>query len=428
MIRFSTRTAGRILAIGLIAGTTACDLLEVEDPSRFTDEALNSPLALQSVANGIEGDLHLAFDSYVIFTGLLANEFIHTGTWGQYDDASDGRIRAEGVGNDGGLQSSYLQLRLAAQQAGDRFRTVLGDDAEQSPVLAQVKAVEAWSYLLIGMLNCESPIEAGGVAVSDSATIRAAIPVFSEALRLAQTAGSAKYADLARAGRARANLLAGEYDAAATDAQGLPDSFLYEAKFSTATAAQGNLVFDNTHVDRRKAAGVADVLWPSIDTIIGFYIDPFSGEPDPRLPISHRNGVRGVDGVTLHYSANKYVGLDADIPMTHGMEMRLIEAEVRWRQGDLSGAMERINAIRAAADLDAIPNPGTAEGVLEALLHERFAQLFLEGHRLHDLYRFNMVDDVLGAGRATKYGLDNNEIIRNEAIPDAVAGRCPGIS
>ena len=54
--------------------------------------------------------------------------------------------------------------------------------------------------------------------------------------------------------------------------------------------------------------------------------------------------------------------------------------------------------------------------------------LFIEGQRAHDLYRFGLVRSVLGADRATKFALDNNEIIRNDNIPDAVPGRCPAIS
>lgn len=414
---------------GILAfAVSGCDLLEVEDPSRFTDEALNSPLALQSVANGIEGDLHLPFDTYVIFTAMLADEYMHTGTWTQYDDVSRGRIRAEGVGNDGGLQSAYLQLRLAAQNAEERFRNVLGDTADRSPLLAQVKAVEGWTNLLIGQLVCESPIEAGGAAVGDSAVIAAAIPVLTRAIELAGISGATKYANLARAGRARANLLTGNYDAALADAATLPTSYMYAAQFSTATAAQNNLVYDNTHADRRKAAGVRDILWSQVDTLAGFYIDPFSGQPDPRLAISHEGGERGVDGTTLHYSANKYGGLDADIPMTHGREMRLIEAEIHWRRGDLGTALMKINELRSAAGLAAVPDPGSAAGVRDILLHERFATLFLEGQRMHDLYRFDEAGDVLGATRATKFALDNNEVIRNEAIPDAVPGRCPAVT
>jgi hypothetical protein len=430
---FMHGSAGRawLIAGAAALGIAACgDLLEVEDPSRFTDEALNTPLALRAVANGVEGDMHLAHDTYVIFSALLADEYMHTGTWGQYDDVSIGRIRAEGIGNDGGLQASYLQTRLAAQKAMERFRTVMGDTAERSPLLAQVKAVEGWTNLLMGQLNCEGPLEPGGVAVSDSAMIAAAIPLLTEALTLASSAGDAArtYGDFARAGRARANLLSGNYDAALADAQALPMSFEYLAQFSVATGGQNNLVYDNTHRDRRKAAGVRNVLWARIDTLRGFYLDPATGDPDPRVPIVHRGGTRGVDGVKLHYSAEKYTALDDDIAMTHGPEMRLIEAEVYWRKGDFATAIARINAVRAAAGLDPIQNPGTSQGVFDALINERFAQLFLEGQRAHDLYRFGLVRSVLGADRATKFALDNNEIIRNDNIPDAVPGRCPAIS
>ncbi|NIR60738.1 MAG: RagB/SusD family nutrient uptake outer membrane protein, partial [Gammaproteobacteria bacterium] len=59
-------------------------------------------------------------------------------------------------------------------------------------------------------------------------------------------------------------------------------------------------------------------------------------------------------------------------------------------------AMAILNDLRADAGLGPLPDPGgSADAVLEYLLHERFAELFLEGQRMNDLHRFGLVDDLV---------------------------------
>ena len=65
--------------------------------------------------------------------------------------------------------------------------------------------------------------------------------------------------------------------------------------------------------------------------------------------------------------------------------------------------------------------------VRDALLSERFAQLFAEGFRMQDLYRFNLVTAKLGAGRLVKLPLSVTEAINNPNIRIG-GGKCPGIS
>jgi hypothetical protein len=81
-------------------------------------------------------------------------------------------------------------------------------------------------------------------------------------------------------------------------------------------------------------------------------------------------------------------------------EMLLIEAEVYMRRGDFATMTQKLNVLRGTvAGLSPRTVPATAAGAQTALLEERFAELFVEGHRLHDLYRFNLVPAILGANR-----------------------------
>lgn len=421
--RFQSKAFQGVLAIALaVFATTACnDLLEVSDPARYTDEDLDNALA--AVANGVEGRLHASMLQAVIHTALLGDEFMHTGTWTQYEDSDQGRVRAgdSDQWNGGPLMS----VRLEAQKAEERFLRVMGDSANRTKFMAQAKLTEGAVHLLLGMITCEGTIEPGGQAVPDSALYQAAIPVLTRALEIAQAANEPLYANAARAFRARAHLLSSDYDAALADAQGIPEGFVYTAKYSE--QGTSNSLVTLNHYTENKAAGLDARRWAQVDTMAGFLIDKWSGELDTRVKIVHRVGNRlGVDGRTKFYSHDKYRTRADGIPLTHSAEMRLIEAEAYWRKNDFTNAIAKMNAVRSTVGLPPLDNPGTSQGVLERLLEERFATLFLEGQRANDLYRFNLFPQVIGTGFNTKFPLNNNEVLNNDNISRPRS--CPAVS
>ena len=65
--------------------------------------------------------------------------------------------------------------------------------------------------------------------------------------------------------------------------------------------------------------------------------------------------------------------------------------------------------------------------VRDLLLQERFAVLFGEGQRMQDLYRFGLVAQRLGPGRATKLPLTRTEQLSNPNIGEGKE-TCPAIS
>lgn len=429
---FMTRSnaiAGRWLAVLAITfGVAACDLdsvLEVDDPSRFTSDDLDAPIALPAVANGVEGDLNGTMDGMVQQTALLSDEFMHTGTWSGYEDADLGRIRP-GVGTSV-AQGALFGVRTAAAEAEERFRRVMGDTVEQSPLLAQVATAAGWANLLIAMVNCEGVAEPLGPAVSDTAMYEAAIPLLQRAISLAQTSGREDYENWARGGLARAYQMIGRYDEALAEAQQVPDGFDYFARFSE--AGQSNNIVVTNHYSENKAAGLDSRRWGQVDTTGAndVFLDHFTGQEDPRVPVLHRVGNRlGVDGVKKFYSQDKYFERGSDIRLVGWHEMRLIEAEAYWSKGDYAQAIAKMNIVRDDFGLPPLDNPGTREGVLDYLLEERFATLFLEGHRANDLYRFELFPEVIGEGYNTKFTLTGGEIQNNPNI--AQIRSCPKVS
>jgi hypothetical protein len=183
------------------------------------------------------------------------------------------------------------------------------------------------------------------------------------------------------------------------------------------------------------------LYWTMVDTSnsgsgavnpVQFVKDSWTGTPDPRMAVSHKSGgvAIGVDNKTKHYAIQKYSDYTNPITLTSKREMNLIEAEVAWRKGQLQTAIDDLNRNRttAPANLPAFDATGlTSSQVLDRILSERFAELFVEGHRMTDLDRFNLVTTKLGAGRARKFPLSRNEILNNPSLKQNQA-TCPAIS
>lgn len=107
--------------------------------------------------------------------------------------------------------------------------------------------------------------------------------------------------------------------------------------------------------------------------------DPITGAPDVRITAI----------ITDFRDVAKYSDRYSPITLVSAREMHLIIAEGLLAGGDAAGARARLNTIRALNTL--APYPDTfAAGT--AVQHERRANLYLQGRRLNDMYRFGIRD------------------------------------
>lgn len=435
------RRAMQVATTVLLGASVACgDIFEVEDPQAFGNEDLDNAAILANVVNGAEGLMHQNFDDFVVVTELLGDVMESTSTWIDWEDISEGRVRGDwpSAGSFSGPQNGLLQARFAAQSAEERVTRVLGSAAAQSPLIAQARFVDGVSDLLLGMGWCEGPLANGGVRSANTTFFPQAVTKLNGALTATggiPAADQARWVPAIRAARARANLLAGNFDAALADADAVPTGFVKMAVFAEGAGSQQSTTGNQFHQNRNRSGGLrrkyhAAVMGVQAGTTAIQTVhlpDWFDNTRiDPRMQLSRRNGELGVNNRFAYFGITKYSDRAADQVLFSKREMNLIAAEVYMRKADYANMTARLNLDRTAVGLAALPTL-TAATAQNALLNERLAILFVEGQRMYDLHRFNLVGTAIGAGRATMLPLSTTEVLNNTSMKLGGA-TCPRLS
>ncbi len=438
------RVARHTMMLAVLVVASACKgLLDVPNPQAFGNDALNNSVILKTVTDGSEGLLHLAFDDYIVATELLADNMTSTSTWIDWEDIAFGRLRHDWAtaGTFSGTQDQLLRARFAAQSAAERVQLVLGTAASTSALRAQVLAVDAIADLLLGMGYCESPLASGTARAPDAAVFKQAVAKFTAAIAAAQAisgdaAARTKWTAVGYAGRARANLLAVNFAAAGSDAAQVPAGFVYSAIYAEGAAATQSTTGNQFNQNRNRSGGLREMYHSRVHVIdstssLEAYVRDWSDptRDDPRMALMRTANQLGVNNRIPYYGIAKYASRSAPIRMFSSVEATLIQAEVAMRASNFTTEATLLNGLRARTGVALPPMavPASAAAAQAALLNERMAELFVEGHRLQDLDRFNLTGALLGPGRATKLPLSRTEILANPSMTDG-GGSCPRIS
>jgi len=369
--------AGSLVLLAL----TGCDsLLDVELPGTVAAEDLGNPALAQTLVNSALGQFECAYTSYVATTGILAGEYrnasswLNVNTWGWRGLELFTITGSCPTGRDATGLGAYTPLQQARYVAEEATRLIEGFAENSVPdradKLGQLAAYSAFSYVLLGEGFCEMAVDQGPL-MSREEVMRVAEERFTTAIGHAQAAGNEGIRTMATAGRARARLNLGDLSGAASDAEQVPQGFVWNAEYSTVNGRRENRLYNLNQ--RNRVLSVEPDAYGSI--MVGDVVDH-------RVPVED-SGLRGHDGVTDHWFQQKYPGADSPIPMASWEEAQLILAEARPDQ-----AVQIINGLRAAQDLPALDEPVASHRDL--IIEERRRQLFSEGHRLNDKLRFDI--------------------------------------
>lgn len=191
---------------------------------------------------------------------------------------------------------------------------------------------------------------------------------------------------MARVGRARARLNRNALPEARADAALVPAGYVRNANYSSANARRENLIAQQLFVG----------LFASVDP--SFRGLTFGGVPDTRVPVVQAltatgGPQRGQDRATDIWRTTKYSSLASPIPIASYDEAQLIIAEVDAAAGTAAGTANAVTIINDLHSRAGIPPyaGGTPAEVQAQVREERRRELFLEGQRLNDIIRFNVM-------------------------------------
>lgn len=376
------------LAFGVAAAVGACDfadLLNVDAPDRIPAEGLATPQNASLLTAGAVGDFECAYGAYIALTAVMAGEMTdatQTAARWPYD-------RRNVAPNDGLYSSSgctalgvYTPLS-AARWSADNILTHLQQwtDAEvpdRQALIATAAAFSGYSHVLLAEGFCSVAISNGtefSAELSSQDVLQRAVEKFTTAIAAAQAAGDDDLLNLAYAGRARAFLDLGQSANALADAQRVPEDFVYDVTASTASTRRYNRVFAQN--GQGSTGGSALSVGESFRDVT------YAGVPDPRVPVVDAQRT-GSDGTPIFYQ-QKYTSLSTPLPLATGDEAQLIIAEV---EGGAT-AVAIINEFHERAGLPPFVSVDEAE-IQAHVIEERRRELWLEGHRFHDIRRLNL--------------------------------------
>jgi starch-binding outer membrane protein, SusD/RagB family len=427
-----TRTLS-LLGLGLTLSAVACSgLLDVDNPNNIKGEDIPLPTAATPLLNGVHSALARGINAVVLPIATVSDELDWVGSrdaWRQleYGDLSDPFNEF--------TDAAYPSLAQARWMADEAIRIMkrhrdsgffVQNVAVDPVLLARAYFYGGLAYVTIGDLFDRWAFSDQRVAAAPLApdqmrqvydTAIAYLDrgyAFADSLATAQVPNPsavpwrlAMAALRARAKHARAvwDMIGRVPTSPATitnqglvsDAGALADAQLaisllasadwrYDFRYS-ATSVAGDF---GGWVNDRQEMRLGDVYvvpsannksWSSIRLT-----DPIAGTPDPALRAT-------ADSFKTKATYPTFTALSA-------RELHLLVAEIRLAQADTAGFTTSINAVRSLNGLPAYDPANAAHPrPRDMLIYERQVNLFLQGRRLADMYRFQINYSVTAGGK-----------------------------
>lgn len=384
------RVAACALSLSLMGVFASCEgLLDVDPDPQIVDGG--SVIGLREALIGAKAEFFQSFDSFIVWGGLLNDEFASSGTapgihaWDRRDVPADHGGGA-GRGNSiGGGNYVLLQRAVAVSDIG-QDRVIAGefeeiaDEGTNSQEFAEFSVMTGFAKASIGALWCTTAFGGVGPELSSMDVYARAEEEFTAAINAANASDETHQAALV--GRARVRLFMGDDAGAVADAQEVSPDFEIFATYSTNSFAQRNRVHFRTWDFANWTVGPAFRDLTIDDT----------GVPDPRVDLA-LNPVPAFEPSQDLLAPFKVATPTTPLRYASGDEAQYTIAEIQGGQT----AVDIINAVRARHGITEVwtPSGGDPDEIRNKVLDERKRMLFLEGTRQGDLRRY-----------ITRYGLD----------------------
>ncbi len=409
--RATTARAAAALLGAALAGALGCgSVLDVDNPNNVNAESLGEPASARAQVNGalaaltrgaamLLGPVSTASDDMSWRGSLEGMQRFDLGYLADpYNEFLEASFQAM-------TPARYTAARAVRQLERFRADSALADPAQLA--LANLYLAITYDYIanhhddFVIASSERDPGSAVGpanmVALYDSVEAAAArglaVPGTTAAQRGALTAMRARakfdravWRKINPSGAAAPAQPLVDDPGAAQDAAAALELLGADARFQLAvqnTMAFGNCFFPNCTNARQEIrfdASVATYNYTA-GTLAVALRDPVTGQPDPRIAPAVNEFVLPAAGTNL-----------VSITVTGSRDMLLILAEVALARGQGAEFQARINQLRALGGLPAWTGAAGQPAARDLLIHERRANLYLQGRRLNDMYRFGIVD------------------------------------
>jgi hypothetical protein len=383
---------GGVLASATIVGCDLGKTLTVQPANLIDATALEAPENAALLVAGAASDFDCAFNSYVVVTALIGEEFedaLQTADRWPYDQRTVTANQSRYSQNTCTALGIYQPLQAARVSSDNVKRLLKGWTDVQVPgrplLIARTSAYEGWSQLLIAEAFCETVFSSThgetvqyGTIITRSQALDSAIANLTEAITTAQTVGgtvadSIRY--FALVGRARALQDKGNLTAARADAVLVPEAFVWNVTNSNTNTRRQNRVFQESNTGSIPSSSVGARFRQATYT------------SDPRVPVVNRGTFSNGTNVPL-WAQNKYPAINSPIPVATGTEMQLLIAEADINS-NRANTLAIIAKMRAAGKQPAYTGTTAADDLAE-IIDQRRRALFLTGTSFGDIIRYNL--------------------------------------
>lgn len=398
--RLISKSPFLIAAVVTTLMVASCDVLEVNNPNSLIEEDLGNPASASALANGAEATVTEALGIALGPYSAATDELTWVGTldsWQQLDQGElddpqnqfideafnqaaearwttdDAIRRLQSFRDEGKLQNrtalirSYFYGAVIYTSIADLFDNfVISKKGEAAPPTGKTNIRKYYQQALTYIQKGRALTDSSGNAVWETQLLALKARVlYSNQLWTKLNpdvdtgdpiVSSQQAADVARQALGRTQP---------------GDDWEYQLEVTTRTQDNDmaysvnqrlELRFGNTYIEPTSDNKVDSVVLQ----------DPIDGITSPHL----------IEEINQFTSAEQY----ADIPILSNRELHLIIAEHALSKGDTPTFEKHINAVR---EYDGLTEFDGQIPAIEILKHERQVNLFLQGRRLADLYRFN---------------------------------------
>jgi hypothetical protein len=416
-VPFRTAALAAVASLAL----AGCDLVGLDDePSpngQSLEDVLENPTeaAIGNLAVGIEASARLGLGTYLVDVGVIGREYWRVSPSDpRFTQDLLGGAEAELNNNTFYITTPWSARYTVIRNANTMLLALDANDllsAEQKAAARGfAKTWIAYQYLLNLNLTFENGVrfigpgddEAGPVVGYDESLDRIAALLdeafgelgsggaffFPTSVGVDIPGGAAGYAQINRA-------LAARVDAYREDWQGvldaLDDSFI---------DADGDLEAGAYHVFSTAAGDVTNPFFFPLggggDGVLAHpsFVDAIA-EGDQRISkVQERESARTFDGLTSAYDTDRYKTPTSPLPIVRNAELVLLRAEANAQLGNDDEAVDDLDVIRQAADLDDYDGEADEDALIDEVLEQRRFELYAEGHRWLDLRRYDRLDTL----------------------------------